>query len=129
MPLVQIDVLRGRTPAEKKALLDGVHSALVDTFKILDSDRVQRIVEHAPEDFEFPPHLGDRCTLITITCFAGRSLAAKRNLYRAIVARLEPCGVPPRAVKIVLLEAPRDNWGLRGGHPASEIDLGYDIEV
>jgi phenylpyruvate tautomerase PptA (4-oxalocrotonate tautomerase family) len=129
MPLVAIELLRGRNSSEKKAILDAVHDSLVAAFKIPDSDRVQRIVEHAREDFEFPPEHTERYTLITITCFAGRSLTAKRNLYREIVTRLERCDIPPRAVKIVLLEVPLDNWGLRGGHPASEIDLGFDIKV
>jgi phenylpyruvate tautomerase PptA (4-oxalocrotonate tautomerase family) len=129
MPLVAIELLRGRSAPEKKSILDAIHAALVAAFKIPDSDRVQRIIEHAPEDFEFPPEHTDRYTLITITCFAGRSIDAKRDLYREIVTRLEGCGVPPRAVKIVLIEVPLANWGLRGGTPASDLDLGFKIDV
>jgi len=28
-----------------------------------------------------------------------------------------------------LIESPPENWGLRGGMPASEIDLGFKIDV
>jgi hypothetical protein len=29
----------------------------------------------------------------------------------------------------VLYEVPLENWGLRGGKPASEIDLGFEIAI
>jgi hypothetical protein len=30
---------------------------------------------------------------------------------------------------IVLLEPPLENWGIRGGRPASEVDLGFKIDI
>jgi phosphomannomutase len=41
MPLVQIDVLHGHSVAYRRAILDGVHVALVECFKIPDQDRHQ----------------------------------------------------------------------------------------
>lgn len=46
MPLVQIEVVKGRSAAEKKALFDAVHTALVATLKIPDDDRTQTLLEH-----------------------------------------------------------------------------------
>jgi hypothetical protein len=38
--------------------------------------------------------------------------------------------VPPgRGEKFTLIEAPPQNWGVRGGKSASEIDLGFRIDV
>ncbi len=76
-----------------------------------------------------PPGRGERFTVIEITLFAGRSMAAKRALYRALVRNLGGLGVPPADVKITLIEAPPENWGVGGGQPASEVDLGFEIEV
>jgi hypothetical protein len=45
MPLVKIELQKGRSAEYKKAILDGVHSALVEAFKISDDDRNQRIHE------------------------------------------------------------------------------------
>jgi hypothetical protein len=59
--------------------------------------------------------------------FAGRSKVTKRSLYRAIVERLAPFGVPSEDIKIVLVEVPTENVGLRGGQAACDIDLGYKI--
>ena len=54
---------------------------------------------------------------------------AKRALYQALVRNLGVLGVPTRDIKITLIETPLENWGLRGGIPASEIDLGFRIDV
>ena len=56
-------------------------------------------------------------------------MAAKRALYQTIVRNLTALGVPALDIKITLIEAPPENWGLRGGMPASEIELGFKIDV
>lgn len=66
-------------------------------------------------------------TRIEIVFFSGRS-----PLYSAIVANLSALGLRAEEIKIVLIEVPPDNWGLHGLHgglPASEIDLGFRIDV
>ncbi len=76
-----------------------------------------------------PTGRSDRYTRIEIQLFAGRSLEAKKRLYARIVANLAELGVPKDEIKIILVEVPPENWGVRGGLPASEIDLGFDIKV
>ncbi|HEV8642811.1 MAG TPA: tautomerase family protein [Methylomirabilota bacterium] len=61
--------------------------------------------------------------------FRGRSLDAKRRLYQALVKNLGGLGVPPADSKIILLEPPMENWGIRGGQMATEVDLGYEVKV
>jgi phenylpyruvate tautomerase PptA (4-oxalocrotonate tautomerase family) len=129
MPLVQIEVGKGRSAADMGRLLQAVHDALVEAFGIPDDDRTQRLIEHDPDHFEIPPGHSDRYTLVEITAFPGRSPEAKRNLYRAIVARLGEVGVPPEDVSIVLHEPAMENWGIRGGRSADEVDLGFRVDV
>jgi phenylpyruvate tautomerase PptA (4-oxalocrotonate tautomerase family) len=38
-------------------------------------------------------------------------------------------GVAPADVFVVLHEPPLDNWGIRGGQMASEVDVGFEIQV
>ena len=38
-------------------------------------------------------------------------------------------GVAPDDVFVILREPPMENWGIRGGVPASEVDLGFEVEV
>lgn len=79
--------------------------------------------------FAGPPGKTDRYTVIGIDLFAGRSLAAKKALYQAIVRELAPFGIPADHVTVVLRETQAENWGIRGGIPASDVDLGFKIDV
>jgi phenylpyruvate tautomerase PptA (4-oxalocrotonate tautomerase family) len=129
MPLIRVEIREGWSPAEKAGLLDAMHAAAVEALRIPDEDRTQILTEHPAEAFELPPGKGERFTLAEITMFAGRSLDAKRRLYRAVVTNLGRLGIPPSDVLIVLHEVPLENWGIRGGTPASDVDLGYEIGV
>jgi phenylpyruvate tautomerase PptA (4-oxalocrotonate tautomerase family) len=50
-------------------------------------------------------------------------------LYRAIVTNLDLLGIPPTCVVIVLNEIAQENWGIRGGTPACDVDLGFKVDV
>lgn len=130
MPLVQIDVQHGHSTAHRRAILDGVHAALVECFKIPDRDRLQVLREHTVENFDRPPGRSDNFTVVQLVAFAGRSREAKRDLFAAIVRNLQRApGIDPLDVFIVLCEPPRENWGIRGGQQASGLDLGFKVDV
>jgi phenylpyruvate tautomerase PptA (4-oxalocrotonate tautomerase family) len=61
--------------------------------------------------------------------FAGRSMGTKRRLYRAIVDRFVALDIPAADVLIVLHEPPMENWAVNGGVPASEVDVGFKVDV
>src|ERR1700737_2151697 len=118
-----------RDPGGPPAVIDAVQSALREALKIPEGDRTLRLIEHPASHFAVPPGRGDKYTLVEVTMFSGRSMGAKRALYQAIVRNLAALDVPPHDIKITLIETPPENWGLRGGMPASEIDLGFKIDV
>lgn len=129
MPLAKIEVRKSRSPEQVQALIEAVYLAQRDALKVPEHDRQIRYIEHRPEHFAVPPGKSDNYTVVEICLFPGRSLDAKRALYRAIVDRFEPLGIPRDEVFIVLHEPPLDNWGFRGGVPASELDLGFKLNV
>jgi phenylpyruvate tautomerase PptA (4-oxalocrotonate tautomerase family) len=129
MPLIRIEIREGWSRAEKSRLLGAIHAAAVEALQIPDEDRTQILTEHPADAFEFPPGRGERFTLVEVTMFAGRSLDAKRRLYRAVVRHLGRLGIPPSDVLIVLNEVPLENWGIRGGTPASDVDLGFEVGI
>jgi phenylpyruvate tautomerase PptA (4-oxalocrotonate tautomerase family) len=129
MPLVTITMLKGRSKEIKKAILTDVHDALVKYFKIPDRDRNQRIIEIEPENYEFPSDRTKQCVTIELTVFPGRSLDAKRLLYKDIVERLEKLGIVSTDILIILNEPPLDNWSIRGGVPAAKTNIGFKIDV
>lgn len=130
MPLVKIEIIEGKPREYKEAVLDGVHRALVRALGIPDSDRFQRLYELPIANFEFPPDRSENVTIIEITMFKGRSLKAKKELYQAIVENLSKNpGITGYDIMIILLEPPMENWGVRGGKAASEIDFDLKIDV
>lgn len=110
-----------------------VHTALCEAFRIKTTGRNVRLMVHAPHRFACPPgrEYPERYTHthISIDACAGRSLDAKRALYRTIVDGLAPLGIPKDHVKILLREIPRENWGIRGGQAGCDIDLGFKVDV
>jgi phenylpyruvate tautomerase PptA (4-oxalocrotonate tautomerase family) len=116
--------------ADPAAVIDAVQSALREALKIPEWDRTLRLIEYPASHFAVPPGRGgEKFTLVEITMFSGRSMSAKRTLYQAIVRNLAALDVSPLDIKIALIEIPPENWGIRGGMPASEIDLGFKIDV
>ena len=68
--------------------------------------------------------------IIEITMFKGRSLEAKKRLYKNIVKNLTGAlNIDGNDIIIVLHEPPLENWGIRGGKLPSETILGYKIDV
>lgn len=129
MPLIRIEIYKGKSKAYKKAIMDGVHSALVSAFKIPEGDRNQRIYELDAENFERRSNKTTNFTIIEITAFKGRSLEAKQNLYREIFQNLKSDpGIEESDILVYINEPELENWGIKG-KPASEIDMGFNIKV
>lgn len=131
MPVTTIQVRTTYTPEQEVAIIEAVQAALVEGLKIPLQDRHVMLVAHAPHRFIVPSALEqpERFTAISVDAFPGRSVQAKRALYQAMVAHLEPLGIPRNHVLITLRDIPLTDWGLRGGQAACDVDLGFDVKV
>ncbi len=131
MPSVLIEVRKRYPQEEEVALMEAVHDALREAFRILSHDKNVRLIVHEPHRFACPPdrEKPELYTHISIDAFAGRSLNAKRNLYMSIVKNLEPFGIPKNHIKILLREIPKENWGIRGGQAGCDVELGFKVDV
>jgi phenylpyruvate tautomerase PptA (4-oxalocrotonate tautomerase family) len=131
MPSILIETRRPYTPEQESELLELVHAAVREAFKLPEWDRNMRLIAHEPHRFPCPPGRSqpDRYLHVSIDAFEGRSLDAKRDLYRRVVDNLEPFGIPKDHVKILLREIPRENWGIRGGQAACDVELGFSLKV
>lgn len=115
MPLVRVEIIKGKSAEYKKNLLDAVHTALVNAIQIEDWDRFQRLYEIDDEFFERSESKTDKFTMIEITMFPGRSKAQKAKIYEEIVKQLyERLEIQATDIFIVLNEPPNENWGLAG---------------
>jgi phenylpyruvate tautomerase PptA (4-oxalocrotonate tautomerase family) len=110
-------------------VIEAVQAALVDALKLPAKDRDVVLDLYDETTRIVMTGRSQRYTRVEITLFAGRSMEAKRALYKKIVANLAELGVPETEVKTILIEVSPENWGLRGGYPASELDLGFKIDV
>lgn len=120
MPLVRIDLKRGKSAAFRRAIGDQVHRALVDEANVPAKDVFQVIVEHDDGLVYSPEYLGihhsDEIVLILVTFLAGRTVDVKKALYRRIADLLEEHpGVPRDDVIIGLVEGARENWSFGRG--------------
>ena len=135
MPLVRISVLKGRSAAQRRALGDAVHRALVETIDVPALDRFQVITEHERGDLVYDPeflgiHRTDDLVFIQITLSRGRSLAQKRALYRRIAANLhESTGLRPEDVLDSLVEVGREDWSFGNGIASYAQEAGETASV
>lgn len=114
---------------QEMALIDAVQSALVAAFRLPEGDRDVVVDLYGEGRRIVPAGRSERYTRVEIIGVASRSAEAKRVLFRTIVDRLERLGVPRLESRIVLIEPAPENWGVKGGIPATEADLGFRIEV
>jgi phenylpyruvate tautomerase PptA (4-oxalocrotonate tautomerase family) len=114
---------------KERELIEVVQNALLEGLKVPDWDR--DIVLHLFDDEHriVPSGRSERSTRIEIILYSGRTLETKRALYRSMVDNLARFGVPKTDVKIILLEMPRENWGIRGGIPGSEVELDSGVDM
>ncbi len=131
MALARIEVLEGRSDETKRGMVQAVRAALSEALRAPADDPVVRLVEYSRDAFTlpYPDRHTDAYTIVEVTMFAGRSAEAKRRLYKAIVNGLGAFDVTPQDVLIVIHEPPMENWGVDGGTPASEVDVGFKVDV
>lgn len=110
-------------------LIEAVQSALVSAISIPDWDRDIVVDLYDGKRRIVPSGTSERYTRIEIELFQGRSMEAKRALYRVIVRNVAALGVPENEIKTILIEVPLQDWGVRGGQAASEIGLGFKVDV
>jgi phenylpyruvate tautomerase PptA (4-oxalocrotonate tautomerase family) len=129
MPVVTISILEGNSIGFKNGIHSVIHSALVNVFKIPESDYNQRIIEYNKDNWRIPDGKTDRFVSIEMFVFPGRKRETKKKLYEEIILNLEKIGINRNDTFILLIEQPLHNWGLRGGIPADEINFGYKTNI
>lgn len=128
MPCVRIATGKWAVGVEMH-LIEAVQSALVSAFKIPEWDRDVVLDLYDENRRIVSTGRSERYTRVEIVGIAARSMEAKRALFKAIAENLEAVGVPRMETRIYLIEPPLQSWGIKGGVPASEADLGFKVDV
>jgi 4-oxalocrotonate tautomerase len=120
MPLVRIDLRKGKDATYREEISRIVHEALVSV-GVPKDDRFQLISEHEPPNLVFDQtYLGIRRTedlvMIQITWNEGRTLEQKKALYKAIADGLAGrLGLRREDVFVSLVEVKKENWSFGNG--------------
>jgi 4-oxalocrotonate tautomerase len=131
MPLVEIDLLQGRSRAELDTISDAVHEAMVAELDVPQRDRFQIITERSAPYLRFDPNYLDidrdeGFLLVRITLAAGRTTEAKQAFYRHLAGQLaEPTGTRTENLAVVMIENQREDWSFGRGQ-ASYLELPRD---
>jgi 4-oxalocrotonate tautomerase len=121
MPLVRIDLRRGKSSAYLKAVRNGIYAAMRESFNVPENDRFMLVHQHDDDEFDYDPGYldisrSDDLVIIQIACNNTRTVAQKEAFYKAVVDKLaaEP-GIKPQDVLINLLETAKENWSFGYG--------------
>jgi phenylpyruvate tautomerase PptA (4-oxalocrotonate tautomerase family) len=120
MPLVRIDLRRGKDAAYRQQIGRVVYEAMLSV-GVPANDRFQIVTEHEADNFLFDrTYLGidrtDDLVIIQITWNQGRSVEQKKALYKAIADGLvEAPGIRSEDVFINLIEVAKENWSFGRG--------------
>jgi 4-oxalocrotonate tautomerase len=120
MPLVRIDLRKGKDAAYRQEIGRVVYEALVSV-GVPKNDRFQVISDHEVENFLFDSdylgiHRTDELVIIQITWNEGRTTEQKRALYKAIADGLHSAvGLRREDVLINLVEVKKENWSFGNG--------------
>lgn len=121
MPLVRIDLQKGKDAAYRQRASRVVYDAMLATINMPKDDRFQIIAEHDSDNFIFDSdYLGIHRTgeLIMVQIFMneGRTVAQKQALYKAIADGLsEALGIRKEDVFITLVDVKKENWSFGNG--------------
>jgi 4-oxalocrotonate tautomerase len=121
MPLVRVSLRRGKSDGYKKAIADGIYSAMLETFDVPKEDRFVVISEHSESELQFSRTYldiarSDDLVIIQITANNTRNLDQKKALFARISELLsQDPGLRKEDVFINLVEVPKENWSFGNG--------------
>lgn len=121
MPMVRIDLPRGKSAEYRRTVGDVVYDAMIQTINVPANDRFQVIAEHAPENLIVDrTYLGvertAECILIQVILNEGRTTELKKAFYKAIADGLHSrLGLRKQDVFISLIEVKKENWSFGNG--------------
>ncbi len=121
MPLVRIDLARGKPSDYRRAVGEVVYDAMRTTLNVPEDDRFQIINEHPAENLSIDSgYLGIArtadCILIQITLNDGRTVEQKKAFYKAVADGLQQrVKLRREDVFISLVEVRKENWSFGNG--------------
>jgi phenylpyruvate tautomerase PptA (4-oxalocrotonate tautomerase family) len=120
MPLLYVDMIEGRTPAEIQELLDVIHDAVVEAFQVPQRDRYQVVRTHpAHEIVTLDTGLGitrSSQQVVLQVVSRRRPRDFKERFYKLLASNLaERCGLDPADLIVSITENDDEDWSFGYG--------------
>ena len=120
MPILRIDLIKGRSQAELKELLDAIHRAMLAAFKVPEHDRYQIVHEHPAagmriEDTGLGIPRTERIVMVQVTT-RPRTRFEKQNFYELLCQELvQRCGVKASDIVVSITQNADEDWSFGYG--------------
>jgi phenylpyruvate tautomerase PptA (4-oxalocrotonate tautomerase family) len=102
---------------------------MVEALEFPSDKKFHRFFPMDKEDFYFASGRTEAYTVIEISMFEGRTVAAKKQLLKLLFERINSeLSISPQDIEITIFETPKHNWGIRG-FPGDELALNYNVNV
>src|SRR5258708_28350507 len=121
MPLVRVSLRKGKSDDYKRAIGDGVYTAMREAFNIPEEDRFVVVSEHSESEFQFSKTYldiarSDDLVIIQITANNTRTVEQKKAFFARIADLLSVNpGLRKEDVFISLVDVPKENWSFGNG--------------
>jgi 4-oxalocrotonate tautomerase len=128
MPLVNLDLLEGRSDQDLRVIGDSVHEAMIEHLDVPLRDRFQVTTRHTAATLQFDRHYldiersyldierSDQLVMIRVTLLAGRTVEAKSAFYQRLAELLaERIGLRTEDLAVILVENERADWSFGRG--------------
>ncbi|WP_152655870.1 tautomerase family protein [Oceanobacillus sp. CFH 90083] len=120
MPLIKVDLIKGRKPEEIKQILDAAHQVVLEAFQVPEGDRYQVVTQHEPyemimEDTGLGFERSHNVILFTVVS-TQRTDKMKKDFYRLLTEKLEKqCRIDPKDVMITFVTNGAGEWSFGFG--------------
>jgi 4-oxalocrotonate tautomerase len=120
MPLLYVDIIEGRTPAEIQALLDAIHEAVVEAFQVPQRDRYQVVRAHPAHEIvalDTGLDITRSSQLVVLHVVSRRRPREfKERFYKLLASNLaERCGLEPADLIVSVTENDDEDWSFGYG--------------
>jgi 4-oxalocrotonate tautomerase len=120
MPLLYVDIIEGRTPAEIQALLDAIHEAVVEAFQVPQRDRYQVVRAHPAHEIvalDTGLDITRSSQLVVLHVVSRRRPREfKEQFYKLLASNLaERCGLEPADLIVSVTENDDEDWSFGYG--------------
>lgn len=120
MPLLQFDVIQGRSESELKTLLDAAHRAVLTAFNVPARDRYQIVHENKGYQMVFEDtglDLPRTDNLVIVRVFTSPRSSEQKQLFMAELCREleESCGILPTDVMMTFITNDKGDWSFGNG--------------